>query len=113
MNQSKYSVVGSVSGDMVITEENKIDKTSSISSHELSGNRRTSLMSSSLLLQQRSTCLVRLTWMVFETKGKWPYRCCLVRCSFIFLLTLNRACGVMVIVVGNGHSDTSSNTGRH
>ena len=31
---------------------------------------RTSLMSSSLLLQQRPACLVHLTWMVFEMGGQ-------------------------------------------
>ena len=32
----------------------------------------TSLMSSSLLLQQCPTCLVRLTWIIFVIGGKWP-----------------------------------------
>ena len=30
----------------------------------------------------------------------------------IIMLTLGGACGVMVIIVGNGHGDTSSNPGR-
>ena len=38
-------------------------------------HRSTSLMSSSLLLQQCPACLVRLTWMVFVMWGRWPYRC--------------------------------------
>ena len=38
-------------------------------------HRSTSLMSSSLLLQQ---CLVCLTCIVFEMGGKWPYSWCLV-----------------------------------
>ena len=39
-----------------------------------------SLMSSSLLLQQCSACLVRLTWIVFVMSGRWPYSCCCVEC---------------------------------
>ena len=38
----------------------------------------TSLMSSSLLLQQCPACLVRLTCIVFVIGGKWPYSWCLV-----------------------------------
>ena len=40
----------------------------------------TSLMSSSLLLQQCPACLVRLTWIVFVMGGRWPYSWCLVGC---------------------------------
>ena len=40
----------------------------------------TSLMSSSLLLQQCPACLVRLTWIVFVKGGRWPYSWCLVGC---------------------------------
>ena len=40
----------------------------------------TSLLSSSLLLQQCSTCLVRLAWIVFVMGGRWPYSLCLVGC---------------------------------
>ena len=39
-------------------------------------------MSSFLLLQQCSACLVRLIWMVFEMGGRWPYSCCFVGCCF-------------------------------
>ena len=35
-------------------------------------HRSTSLMSSSLLLQQCPACLVRLTWIVFVMGGRWP-----------------------------------------
>ena len=35
-------------------------------------HRRTSLISSSLLLQQCPACLVRLTWIVFVMRGSWP-----------------------------------------
>ena len=40
----------------------------------------TSLMNSSLLLQQCPACLVRLTWIVFVMGGRWPYSWCLVGC---------------------------------
>ena len=40
----------------------------------------TSLMSSSLLLQQCPACLVRLTWIVFVMGGRWPYSWCVVGC---------------------------------
>ena len=43
-------------------------------------HRSTSLMSSSLLLQQFPVCLVRLTWIVFVMGGRWPYSWCFVRC---------------------------------
>ena len=43
-------------------------------------HKSTSLMSSSLLLQQCPTCLVRLTWIVFVIGGRWPYSWCLVGC---------------------------------
>ena len=40
----------------------------------------TSLMNSSLILQQWPACLVRLTWIVFVMGGRWPNRWCLVGC---------------------------------
>ena len=40
----------------------------------------TSLMSSSLLLQQCPACLVRLTWLFFVMGGRLPYSWCLVGC---------------------------------
>ena len=43
-------------------------------------HRSTSLMSSSLLLQQCPACLVRLTWIVFMMGGRWPYSWCFVGC---------------------------------
>ena len=36
-------------------------------------HRSTSLMSSSLLVQQCPACFVRLTWIVFVMGGRWPY----------------------------------------
>ena len=36
-------------------------------------HRSTSLISSSLLLQQCPSCLVRLTWIVFVMGGRWPH----------------------------------------
>ena len=44
-------------------------------------HKSTSLMSSSLLLQQCPACLIRLTWIVFVIGGRWPYSWCLVGCS--------------------------------
>ena len=43
-------------------------------------HRSTTLMSSSLLLQQCPACLVRLAWIIFVIGGRWPYSWCLVRC---------------------------------
>ena len=43
-------------------------------------HRSTSLMSSSLLLQQCPACLFRLTWIVFVMGARWPYSWCLVGC---------------------------------
>ena len=43
-------------------------------------HKSTSLMSSSLLLQQCPACLARLTWVVFVIGGRWPYSWCLVGC---------------------------------
>ena len=54
-------------------------------------HKNTSLMSSSLLLQQCPACLVRLTCIVFVMGGKWPYSWCLVRCcrQDLFNIALN------------------------
>ena len=43
-------------------------------------HKSTSLMSSSLLLQQCPACLIRLTWIVFMIGGRWPYSWCLAGC---------------------------------
>ena len=43
-------------------------------------HRSTSLMSSSLLLQQCPACLVHLTCIVFLMGGRWLYSWCLVGC---------------------------------
>ena len=51
----------------------------------------TSLMSSSLLLQQCPACLVRLTWIVFVMGGSWPYSWCLVRCCHQDLFSITRS----------------------
>ena len=50
----------------------------------------TSLMSSSLLLQQCPACLVRLTWIVFVIGGRWPYSWCLVGCCRQDLFSIAR-----------------------
>ena len=54
-------------------------------------HRRTSLMSSSLLLQQYPACLVRLTWIVFVMGGRWPYSCCFVGCFRQDLFKISRS----------------------
>ena len=41
-------------------------------------HRSTSLMSSSLLLQQCPAFLVRLTWIVFVMGGRWTYSWCFI-----------------------------------
>ena len=43
-------------------------------------HRSTSLISSSLLLQQCPACLARLTWIVFVMGGRWPYNRCFAEC---------------------------------
>ena len=43
-------------------------------------HKSTSLVRSSLLLQQCPACPVRLTWIVFVIGGRWPYSWCLVGC---------------------------------
>ena len=49
-------------------------------------HKSTSLMSSSLLLQQSPAYLVRLTWIVFVIRGRCPYSWCLVGCSTMTLV---------------------------
>ena len=53
--------------------------------------RSTSLMSSSLFLQQCPACLVCLTWIVFMMGGRWLYSWCLVGCcrQDLFNIALN------------------------
>ena len=57
-------------------------------------HRSTSLMSSSLFLQQCPARLVRLTWIVFVMDGRWPYSCCFERCCLQDLF--NIACSIFV-----------------
>ena len=54
-------------------------------------HKSTSLMSSSLLLQQCPTCLVRLTCIVFVIGGRWPYSWCLVGCCCQDLFRIARS----------------------
>ena len=54
-------------------------------------HKSTSLMSSSLLLQQCPACLVRLTWIVFAIGGRWPYSWCLVGCCCQDLFRIARS----------------------
>ena len=44
--------------------------------------KRTLLVSSSLLLPQCPACLVRLIWMILNIRRKWPYNCYFVGCCF-------------------------------
>ena len=53
-------------------------------------HRSTSLMSSSLLLQQCPACLVHLTWIVFMMGGKWPYSWCFMGCCHQNLFNIAR-----------------------
>ena len=57
-------------------------------------HRSTSLMSSSLLLQQCPACVVHLTWIVFMMGGRWPYSWCLVGCCLQDLFKI--ACNILV-----------------
>ena len=58
-------------------------------------HRSTSLMSSSLLLQQCPACLVCLTWIVFMIGGgRWPYSWYLVGCCHQDLFKI--ACSILV-----------------
>ena len=54
-------------------------------------HRSTSLIGSSLLLQQCPACLLRLTCIVFVMGGKWPHSWCLVGCcrQDLFNIALN------------------------
>ena len=54
-------------------------------------HKSTSLMCSSLLLQQCPACLVRLTWIVFVIGGRWPYSWCLVGCCCQDLFRIARS----------------------
>ena len=54
-------------------------------------HRRTSLKSSSLLLQQCPACLVHLIWMVLEIEGRWPYNCCFMGCCFQDLFNITHS----------------------
>ena len=51
-------------------------------------------MSSSLLLQQCTACLVLLIWMVLEMGGKCPYSCCYMECCIQDFF--NIACSILV-----------------
>ena len=54
-------------------------------------HRSTSLMSSSLLLQQCPECLVRLTWIVFVMGGRWPYSWGFVGCCLQDMFNIARS----------------------
>ena len=57
-------------------------------------HRSTSLMSSSLLLQQCPACLVLLTWIVFVMGRRWPYSWCFLGCCLQDLFSI--ACSILV-----------------
>ena len=57
-------------------------------------HRSTSLMSSSLLLQQCPECRVRLTLIVFVIGGRWPYSWCLMGCCCQDLFKI--ACSILM-----------------
>ena len=59
-------------------------------------HKSTSLMSSSLLLQQCPACLVRLTWIVFVIGGRWLYSWCLVGCCRQDLFKIARSILVLL-----------------
>ena len=59
-------------------------------------HRSTSLMSSSMLLQQCPACLVCLTWIVFVMGRRGPYSWCLVGCCLQDLF--NIACSILVLL---------------
>ena len=48
-------------------------------------------MSSSLVLQQCSACLVRLILIVFVMGGRWPYNCFFVGCVLEDLFKIARS----------------------
>ena len=54
-------------------------------------HRSTSLMSSSLLLQQCPACLVRLTLIVFVMGGRRPYKWCFVGCCLQVLFNITHS----------------------
>ena len=59
--------------------------------------RRTSLMSSPLLLQLCPAYLVRLIWMVLEMGGRWLYSRCFVGCCFQDLFNMARSILVQLL----------------
>ena len=64
-------------------------------------HRSTSLMSSSLLLEQCPACLVHLIWIVFMMGGRWLYSCCFVGCClqdrFNISCSINPRCVDMLL----------------
>ena len=54
-------------------------------------HRSTSLMTSSLLLQQCPAYLGRLAWIVFVMGGRWPYSWCFVGCCLYNLFNIARS----------------------
>ena len=67
-------------------------------------HRRTSLMSSSLLLQLCPTSRVCLTWIVFEIVGRWPNNCCFIGFCFQYknLIRVKTICFLPRLFVPTG-----------
>ena len=59
-------------------------------------HRSTSLISSSLLLQQCHACLGRLTWIVFVSGGRWPYSWYFAGCCLQDLFNIARSILVLL-----------------
>ena len=61
-------------------------------------HKSTSLMTSSLLLQQCPGCLVRLALIAFVMGNRWPYSNCFVRCCLQDLFSIARSILCVVAV---------------
>ena len=71
-------------------------------------NCRTSLITSSLVLQQFFTCLVRLIWMALEVRIKGPYSYCFVGyCYFQDLFNVARNILLLFVNVDVVHPSTA------
>ena len=54
-------------------------------------DKSTSLMSSSLVLQQLPTCLVCRIWIIFVIGGRWLYSCSFVGCCLKDMFITDRS----------------------
>ena len=61
----------------------------------------------------KSTKLAKFCIFALDSNTKFLAFVCMYVCVYIYIyIYIGGACGVMVIVIGNGHSDASSNPGR-